>query len=70
MYWVPAHSRDCLDQAVHVEDIPVLGEGVNLGEMCPASQYASEATRLSVLDGFMPWLGGLAVVVGVGVESC
>ena len=40
LFWVSPHGAECVDRAVNLEDIPLLGTGVTLGDMCPDSPSA------------------------------
>lgn len=66
LFWVPPTGDSCLDRAVNLEDVPLLGEGVGLGEMCPESQYAS-GTGPGVLDGALPWALLLALPLSLPI---
>lgn len=70
LFWVPPTGSSCPDRSVNLEDIPLLGEGVGLGEMCPESQYATGAD-LGALDGVLPWaiLLVLSLSIPIGIAD-
>lgn len=59
--WVAPVGDDCVSRAVNTEDIPWVGTGVGLGDMCPFSKFGP-GTYESVLVGPGVWVVLLAAL--------